>query len=60
MFKSIALYIKHPYTAGTIAIIWVGTLGLYVTDQKLPIVRMVFVNTIASLMLSYVGFRPSR
>ena len=60
MFKDIALYIKHPYTAGTIAIIWIGTLGIYATDQKLPIVKMVFINTIASLILSFVGFRPSR
>jgi hypothetical protein len=60
MFKDIALYIKHPYTAGTIAIIWIGTLGIYATDQKLPIVKMVFINTISSLILSFVGFRPSR
>jgi hypothetical protein len=60
MFKDIALYIKHPYTAGTIAIVWIGTLGIYATDQKLPIVKMVFINTIVSLMLSFVGFRPSR
>ena len=60
MFKDIALYIKHPYTAGTIAVIWIGTLGLYATDQKLPIVAMVFINTVASLVLSFVGFRPSR
>lgn len=60
MFKDMALYIKHPYTAGTIAIIWLGTLGLYATDQAMPIVAMVFVNTIVSLLLSVVGFRPSR
>lgn len=60
MFKDIALYIKHPYTAGTIAIIWIGTLGIYATDQKLPIVTMVFINTIVSLILSFLGFRPSR
>jgi hypothetical protein len=60
MFKDIALYIKHPYTAGTIAVIWLGTLGLYAADQKMPIVVMVFINTIASLLLAFVGFRPSR
>jgi hypothetical protein len=60
MFKDIALYIKHPYTAGTIAVIWVGTLGLYAADQKLPIVLMVFIDTIVSLVLSFLGFRPSR
>lgn len=60
MFKDVALYIKHPYTAGTIAAIWIGTLGLYSADQNLPIVLMVFINTIASLLLAFLGFRPSR
>jgi 4-hydroxybenzoate polyprenyltransferase len=60
MLKDIALYIKHPYTAGTIAVIWLGTFGLYASDQNLPIVKMVFINTLASLFLSYLGFRPSR
>ena len=60
MFKGIALYIKHPYTAGTIAVIWIGTLGFYDTDQKLPIVLMVFIDTIVSLMLSFLGFRATR
>lgn len=60
MFKDMALYIKHPYTAGTIAIIWLGTLGLYASDQNLPIVAMIFVDTIVSLLLALVGFRPSR
>jgi hypothetical protein len=60
MFKEIALYIKHPYTAGTIAVMWLGTLGLYAADQKLPIVKMVFIDTLASLLLAFLGFRPSR
>lgn len=60
MFKDIALYIKHPYTAGIIVIIWLGTLGLFATDQNLPIVAMVFIDTVVSLLLAFVGFRPSR
>lgn len=60
MFKDLSLYIKHPYTAGTIAVIWVGTLGLYASDQKMPIIAMLFADTIISLVLSFVGFRPSR
>lgn len=60
MFKDAALYIKYPYTAGTIAAIWIGTLGLYAIDRELPIIIMASINTFISLLLSFIGFRPSR
>lgn len=60
MFKDIGKYIKHPYTAGTIIAIWIGTLGLYHADQDLPIVALVFTNVMVSLVLAFIGFRPSR
>lgn len=60
MLKDIYLYIKHPYTAGTIIVIWLGTLGLYQSDQDLPIIVLVFINVIVSLFLSFIGFRSAR
>lgn len=60
MLKDISLYIKHPYTAGIIAVIWIGTLALYASDQRLPIIGMVFTNTVVSLLLAFLGLRPSR
>jgi hypothetical protein len=60
LFKNPSKYIKHPYTAGVIITLWVGTLGLYHADQQLPIVGLVFGNVIASLVLAFAGFRPSR
>lgn len=60
MFKDLYLYIKHPYTAGTIIVIWLGTLGLYQADQDLPIVTLIFIDVIASLILAFIGFRSSR
>lgn len=60
MFKDLYLYIKHPYTAGTIIVIWLGTLGLYQADQDLPIVTLVFIDVIVSLILAFVGFRSAR
>lgn len=60
MFKDLYLYIKHPYTAGTIIVIWLGTLGLYQADQNLPIVTLVFVDVIVSLILAFIGFRSAR
>lgn len=60
MLKDIFLYVKHPYTAGVIAIIWLGTLGLYQADQALPIVQLIFINVLVSLFLAFIGFRSSR
>lgn len=60
MSSNLYLYIKHPYTAGTIMVIWLGTLGLYATDRQLPIVTLIFVNVVVSLFLALIGFRPSR
>lgn len=60
MFKDLLLYVKHPYTAGTIIMIWLGTLGLYEADQNLPIVTLIFINVIASLVLAFIGFRSAR
>lgn len=58
--SSLYLYVKHPYTAGTIIVIWLGTLGLYATDKDLPIVTLIFVDVVVSLFLAMIGFRPSR
>lgn len=58
--RAMHLYVKHPYTAGTISIIWIGTLGFYQADQSLPIVLLIFVDVIVSLILAFVGFRQSR
>lgn len=60
MHNNLFLYIKHPYTAGTIMVIWLGTLGLYAADKELPIVTLIFINVVVSLLLALIGFRPSR
>lgn len=60
MLKDLYLYVKHPYTAGTIMVIWLGTLGLYQTDKDLPIVTLIFIDVVVSLFLAFLGLRPSR
>ncbi len=60
MFKDLYFYIKHPYTAGLIIVIWLGLLGFYWADQNLPIIGLVFLNIMVSLVLAFVGFRSAR
>lgn len=55
--KEFLLFIKYPYTAGVIGIIWLGSAGLLAIDGNLPLVRVVMVNMIVSVVIAGFGFR---
>ncbi len=57
MLKDFILFIKYPYTAGVIATIWLGTVGMAAIDQNLPVIRMVIINMIATCVIAFLGFR---
>lgn len=57
MFKEFLLFIKYPYTAGVIGIIWLGSAGLMAIDRDLPLVGIVCINMIASIIIAGFGFR---
>lgn len=57
MFKEFMLFIKYPYTAGVIGIIWLGSAALLAIDNKLPMVGMVSINMLASILIAGFGFR---
>lgn len=54
------LFVKHPYAAGVIGVIWIASTLLYALDRQLPVITIVFVNMIASLFISVIGFRSSK
>lgn len=56
MLKELILYIKYPYTAGIIAIIWLGTAVLMAIHRDLDGVRMVMIDSIVSVIIAAVGF----
>ncbi len=58
--KEVLLFTRHPYTAGIIGIIWLGSTFLYAIDQELPIVEIVGVNMIVSFVIAAIGFRSGR
>jgi hypothetical protein len=60
MLKEFLLFIKYPYTAGTIGIIWLGSAALLAIDRKLPLVRVVIVDMIASVIIAGFGFRGQK
>lgn len=57
MFKEFLLFIKYPYTAGVIGVVWLGSAALLAIDSKLPMVRVVIIDMIVSVIISGFGFR---
>lgn len=58
--KEVLLFTRHPYTAGIIGMIWLGSTVLYAIDQQLPIVEMAAINMIVSFIIAAIGFRSGR
>lgn len=57
MLKEFVLFIKYPYTAGAIGIIWLGSAALLAIDSDLSLVSIVVINMIASIIIAGFGFR---
>jgi hypothetical protein len=57
MFREFILFIKYPYTAGTIGVIWLGSAALLAIDKSLPLVGIVIINMLASVIIAGFGFR---
>jgi len=57
MFKEFVLFIKYPYTAGVIGIIWLGSAALLAIDRDLPLVGVVSINMLISVIVAGFGFR---
>lgn len=49
-------FIKYPYTAGTIATIWLGSAVLLSINHDLPSFRMALINMIGSVIIAAIGF----
>jgi len=60
MLKEFILFIKYPYTAGVIGIIWLGSAALMAIDRGLPFIRIVAINMILSILISIFGFRGKK
>ncbi len=56
MFKDIIMFVKYPYTAGVIAVIWLGSAALMAIDHDLPVNNIVIINIFISVLIAFVGF----
>ena len=57
MLKEFVLFIKYPYTAGVIGIIWLGSAALLAINDELSMVGIVCINMISSVIIAGFGFR---
>lgn len=53
-------FVKHPYAAGIIAVIWVASTILFAIDRTLPILTMVSINMLVSFVIALIGFRSNK
>jgi hypothetical protein len=60
MIQGIFSFIKYPSASAIIGVIWVGMAILVISDQSLPILKMVFINMVASFFIGYIGFRVDK
>jgi hypothetical protein len=57
MLKDLILFIKYPYTAGVIAVVWLGSAALLAIDRNLSLVGIVVINMFCSILIAGFGFR---
>lgn len=60
MLKNVILHARYPYTAGIIAIIWVGTAVLIAFDSSAQVINMLTMNVIATTLVAAIGFSNPR
>ncbi len=58
--KEMLMFVRHPYAAGIIGVIWMGSTMLYAIDPTLPVVEIAAINLFASFIIAAVGFRSGR
>lgn len=56
MLKEVLLFIKYPYTAGIIAIVWLGSAALIALSPEIPIIKIVMIDMVVSVIIAIFGF----
>lgn len=60
MLKDFLLFIKYPYTAGIIAVIWLGSSAFLAIDQSLNLIDVVTIDMVATVIIAGFGFRGKK
>jgi hypothetical protein len=54
--KNLVLHVKYPYTAATIAIMWLGVAVIIGLQQSLNAELLIAVTAVSSLVVAAIGF----
>ena len=60
MLKDFLLFIKYPYTAGIIAVIWLGSAALLAFAEALDLIAVIIVDLLATIIIAIFGFNDKR
>lgn len=57
MVREFLLFIKYPYTAGIISVVWLGSAALLSIEPGLDIVQVMGTSLAVTIIIAAVGFR---
>ncbi len=60
MLKDFLLFIKYPYTAGIIAVIWIGSVIMVALADDLDLIQVVIIDLIITLLVAFIGFSDKK
>ncbi len=58
--KEWVIQLRYPYTAGVIAVMWLGSAGLAIIRPEIPTEALIALVAAATLVIAYVGFSGGR
>ena len=57
MVREFLLFIKYPYTAGIISVVWLGSAALLAIEPELDIVQIMATSLLVTIIIAALGFR---
>ena len=60
MLKDFLLFIKYPYTAGIIAVIWIGSVIMVALADNLSLIEVIIIDLVATLLIALIGFSDKK
>lgn len=58
--KEWIVQLRYPYTAGVIAVVWIGTALLVMFRHDAPVELFIGINSITTIIVALIGFSGSK
>jgi len=60
IINNIVFYVKYPYTALTIATMWISLAFIISLQNQVKFEPLIITASIATLIIAYTGFKPTK